>query len=583
MHCANRRAIAVICVLQENTGYPLRMNLPLPLHPARELAPHYYRDNFLRLCDTVEAQYGDLLMPAEQALLRDFRGLPFGAQCLYVRLVSRVGPWFRESRLCYPELGEVGPLLDTLMDSGMAVVAEALTLEQLGRLYTRAELERALGARLPGGGAPRKGALLQAIGELGLEPRDLLRAVVAVDSARVVAPGGVEWVQLLQLLFFGNRHQNLVEFVLSDLGVARYYPYSLDRAHRLFASRAALDEYLACVRLSDGWHALREGGDAQGMADLAREIAPLQVAHPSSERRWYRLRNGLARELERFGEELLAQQLYQGSGLHPARERRARILERRGEWRGAAGLCREILAAPWCEAEREAAQRILARTRRRLHGTPVTRRRDDFAAISLQLPPGDAPVEQRVAEHLAGEWCAVHYVENQLMCALFGLAFWEEIFAPLPGAFNNPFQGAPTDMYEQGFSARRRERLAARLAQLRSADLRCELPGAYRRYAGYQCRWVNWRRIDGALLEAAAAVIPADHLLAVWERILFDPGENRRGFPDLIALGGEPGEYCLIEVKAPGDALQENQKRWLRFFAGHGIPARVAWVAWCDG
>ena len=79
-----------------------------------------------------------------------------------------------------------------------------------------------------------------------------------------------------------------------------------------------------------------------------------------------------------------------------------------------------------------------------------------------------------------------------------------------------------------------------------------------------------------------ARVIPATHLVATWERMLFDPGENRRGFPDLIALGETPGSYRLIEVKAPGDALQESQKRWLRFFVAHGIPASVARVAWRD-
>ncbi len=71
-------------------------------------------------------------------------------------------------------------------------------------------------------------------------------------------------------------------------------------------------------------------------------------------------------------------------------------------------------------------------------------------------------------------------------------------------------------------------------------------------------------------------------MLAIWERMLFDPGENRRGFPDLIALGAAPGDYCLIEVKGPGDALQDSQKRWLRFFQAQHIPAQVAWVEWRD-
>ena len=60
--------------------------------------------------------------------------------------------------------------------------------------------------------------------------------------------------------------------------------------------------------------------------------------------------------------------------------------------------------------------------------------------------------------------------------------------------------------------------------------------------------------------------------------MLFDPRENRKGFPDLIALGENEGEYCLYEVKGPGDALQDSQKRWLRFFQQFKIPAQVAWV-----
>ena len=169
------------------------------------------------------------------------------------------------------------------------------------------------------------------------------------------------------------------------------------------------------------------------------------------------------------------------------------------------------------------------------------------------------------------------------MNTLFGLAFWEQIFIPVPGAFHNPFQSVPTDMYSPGFRARRQHALAARLAELRAGDIQPMLLEAHSRYAPCQCRWVDWRRVDEAMLEAATSAIPGSHLLAIWERILFDPRENRRGFPDLVALGEKPGDYSLIEVKGPGDALQESQKRWLRFFEREGIPATVAWVTWEQG
>jgi VRR-NUC domain len=184
---------------------------------------------------------------------------------------------------------------------------------------------------------------------------------------------------------------------------------------------------------------------------------------------------------------------------------------------------------------------------------------------------------------LMERWPSVCYVENTLMNTLFGLAFWEQIFEAVPGAFHNPFQSVPADMYDSAFRSRRRASLDQRMSQLRAYDnLARILVEAYQRYHGYECRWTNWRHVSAELVEASASIIPAGHLLAIWERMLFDPGENRRGFPDLITLGSRTGDYCLMEVKGPGDALLDSQKRWLRFFQSQGIPAQVAWVKWRD-
>ena len=545
-----------------------------------ELLPHYYRDNFKALCDTVEAQYGDLLTASEQAFLQAFHSLPFAAQCLYVRLVSRLGPWFRESKLFYPELGSIPDALDSLLASGMAEQAEALYVEELGGLYTVPELRQAFGSLLGDAVARTKADLLQAIEALALADDEIMRLLQAVDSERIIAPCGLAEVALLQLLFFGNRRQSLTEFVLSDLGVARYYPYPLDRKHRLFPHREAVEEYLACAELSDVWYELREGEDAAALPQLAVEVLNLEVQFVSSEGRWHRLCNGLARDLERLGELETAASLYECSSRHPARERRLRVLERLQDWPAAVRLAEQVLDEPWCEEERDAAHRVLPRVRRKLGGKPAPRQRDNFPRLDLELTKADLPVEVLAARQLEAQWGQVHYVENALMNALFGLAFWEQIFAPVPGAFHNPFQSVPTDMYSPDFRARRRAALATRMAELRRKGVAPLLRDAYSRYADFQCRWVDWRRLDEALLQVATGVIPDTHLLAVLERMLFDPRENRRGFPDLIALGEDPGEYCLIEVKGPGDALQESQKRWLRFFAQQEIPAMVDWVSW---
>lgn len=547
------------------------------------LPPHYYRDNFLRLCDTVESQYLDLLDDSERAFLQAFRRLSFEAQCLYVRLISRVGPWFRACKLDYPELGEAKPILYELEAANLLEVASALSADDLGALYTRDELTRALAGHIDINGVGDKPSLVATIVDSDLDNATVTRLMLDVDDDRVVAPLGREAVDTLQLLFFGNRRQSLTDFVLSDLGVTRYYPYVLDRGQRKFADRSALDEYLACAAFSDLWYELREDPDRSALVDLARELLAMTVQHDSSKGRWGRLCNGLARDLERLDDGDTALRLYAASHLHPGRERRARILEGQGELAGSRALCEQILEQPWCEDERDAANRILPRLRRALEGKPQPRTRDSFEELRLQLPRVERGVEMAVARELAQDWEAVHYVENKLMNALFGLAFWEQIFSPVPGAFNNPFQSVPGDMYEQGFRQRRHGLLQTRMEALAGMNLQQEITVAYQRFEGYQCRWLDWRYLDAALLKQVLAILPPDHLLAIWDRMLFDPGENRRGFPDLVALGSKAGDYSLIEVKGPGDTLQYSQRRWLRFFAEQAIPACVARVEWaCD-
>ncbi len=554
----------------------------MPASERPDLPPHYYRDNFVQLCDTVEQRYTDLLREPELALLQGFRRLSFPAQCLYVRLVSRVGPWFRVDKLDYPEIGDMGAAVEALLAGELALAPGELTLEELGRLYTRGELLEVFGHDLEGRQSGDKAALLGAVGELHPDPVERLSRLSALDEGGIIAPRGVEIVQLLQLLFFGNRRQSLTEFVLSDLGIARYYPYSLATSYRLFPDREALEEYLECARMGDLHRELNEGGNPQELPVLAAAVLAWKPRFPTTWRRWHRQCNALARDLERLGEDDLAAALYACSRRHPARERRARILERGGAWREASALCREILAEPWCEEEHEAAARILPRVERRLGGRPVPRRRDRFPVMELRLPREEGSVELQVARHIGHQWRSVHYVENTLMNALFGLAFWEEVFSPVAGAFHNPYQSLPSDMFEPGFRERRSELLQERWDTLRDADLGRELAAAYRRYEGYQCRWVNWRAVDEELVARAAHIIPDSSLLAIWERMLFDPAENRRGFPDLLALGEAPGEYRFIEVKGPGDTLRDGQKRWLRFFAARAIPATVAWVSWSD-
>ena len=61
--------------------------------------------------------------------------------------------------------------------------------------------------------------------------------------------------------------------------------------------------------------------------------------------------------------------------------------------------------------------------------------------------------------------------------------------------------------------------------------------------------------------DSAATVVIVDEVMAR----RFWPGERR---------------YELIEVKGPGDKLQDNQVRWLEYCVAHGMPVSVCHVSW---
>ena len=62
--------------------------------------------------------------------------------------------------------------------------------------------------------------------------------------------------------------------------------------------------------------------------------------------------------------------------------------------------------------------------------------------------------------------------------------------------------------------------------------------------------------------------------------MLRDLRGNCAGLPDLIQFWPGERRYRMIEVKGPGDRLQDNQRRWLDFFAAQGMPVVVCNVQW---
>nr|MBF0685001.1 VRR-NUC domain-containing protein [Pseudomonas sp.] len=291
----------------------------------------------------------------------------------------------------------------------------------------------------------------------------------------------------------------------------------------------------------------------------------------------------LGMQLEREGELAQALNVHAGNAYAGARARCIRVLEKLGQPEAALELACAAQAAPESECEAQQLARIVSRLRRALGQDFRPRRRPlDYEQLELTLPASQyvGGVERAVRDHLACPQAPVYYVENTLLNALFGLLCWDAIYAPLPGAFFHPFHAAPADLHQPGFRARRAAVFAACLARLDSDAYLDVIRTRFQSKNGIHTRFVAWSILDEDLLEQALACLPAAHLKAIFERMLDDISDNCAGLPDLIQFLPACKSYRMIEVKGPGDRLQDNQKRWLEFFASHGMPVTVCYVQW---
>jgi hypothetical protein len=386
----------------------------------------------------------------------------------------------------------------------------------------------------------------------------------------------------LRLMFFGNLHQDWSEFVLADLGVFQYETVAFAPSSRAFQQRADVDRYLAL-------HACREAldtlADGESVDQLLAEIAAIETGNAWLDTRRAKLLFRIGQHCERQQDWDAALTVYAGCAWPGARHRRMRVLERSGRIEQALTLTLQAAEAPESEEERQRVARMLPRLQRRL-GHPVARaagvRPIERSALVLSRPAAPFTVEYAARDHLSCPHAPVHYVENGLINSLFGLLCWEPVFGALPGAFFHPFQRGPADLHAPDFHTRRAAQFDACLAQLDSGAYRETILRHLVSKAGLQSPFVFWGILTPELVTQALDCLPAAHLKLWFDRLLRDIRSNRSGLPDLVRFWPAERRYELIEVKGPGDRLQDNQIRWLEYCVQHGMPVRVLDVRWAD-
>ena len=536
--------------------------------------PFYYLENFHDALSWLKARYADLLVEQELAFIDALARMPTHSAALLVRMIMRRGELFRTSKLRYAEIGAPEKAAAPLVELGWIDPRPPLSLEQLCSLLRRDELQAALSLRR----RPRipSNRSRQLALDLNGEPPRPLEKWWCQAPDRVLRVSIAALCERLRLMFFGNFQQDWSTFVLADLGIQHYERVAIHDSARAFRTREHIDHFHALYQL-------RERIDADEPAEDVLAAMPPAVADcPWIEARRSKLIFSLGQRLEKAGRLSDALSAYRGSAHPEARVRAVRVLERMGDFAQASALLASIERESASELEAQRASKMRPRLQRKLglERYPTASQPACPSFEVLLVPDPVRSVEELVREHLADPSAPAIYVENALINSLFGLLFWDAIFAPVPGAFFHPFQSAPVDLLEADFRARRAESFATCFAQLDSGAYRQTILEKLATKHGIQAPFVAWGLLTRELLDLALSCIPPAHLRALFERLLADLQLNRTGLPDLIQFWPDQGRYRMIEVKAPGDRLQDNQVRWLRFCAANGIPAQVCHVRW---
>ncbi|MGN8342524.1 VRR-NUC domain-containing protein [Pseudomonas sp. SMV71] len=539
--------------------------------------PFYYLNNFQQVLAWLSQRYADVLGNEEQRFIENFSALPRVSQGLLVRMVMRKGLRFRHSKLNYGEIGDIGSAVAPLLTLGWVDEQAPLALVELFEVLLKAEILSCLGHLIEQPKA-KKAEWLQALEGQFSQPQ-AFRSWCPQLEDRLYSLTVMPLCDRLRLLFFGNLYQDWSEFVLADLGIFTYEPVEFSAESRGLRSRQDVD---ACLFLYDCQ--LRfEAGEA--LEEVVAHINGLTLDNPWLERRRAKLLFQIGQHGERIGDFALALGIYRDCTYPGARLRMIRVLERIGEYTLALELGEAAAQSPQNAAETQALLRILPRLRRKLGGPPVRRSlAREVERLDLHLPRLDPTlsVEYHVQAHLHDDAAPVHYVENSLINSLFGLLCWPAIFAPLPGAFFHPFQRGPVDLLNEDFHERRAELFAACFAELDDGRYRQTILRRYTEKWGVQSPFVFWGALSEELLEQALDCLPAEHLRHWFLRLLLDIKANRAGMPDLIQFWPQHKAYRMIEVKGPGDRLQDNQLRWLEFCHEHQMPVAVCYVQWAE-
>ncbi|GHB80387.1 VRR-NUC domain-containing protein [Persicitalea jodogahamensis] len=550
-----------------------------------DLPPKYYLDNYRFVLEFVKKLYDAILIDSERQFLDAFDRLSEDAQCLFVRFTNRRGSFFKVNALSYAELTDIPAALTELIESGFIEGLgenHAARTDEVVDLFTKPELlllTQALDPAVPPARSIRKPDLVRWLMH-EYEPKELIEGLDALEPVVKVCYE-VE-AMMMRFLFFGNRHNDMSEFVIRDLGHVQYQSFQEDNFSVRFETRKDVEDKLMISLTGETFHELKDELPPEEIYDwfmnwqggLVGELSA--VAEPSYRR--LVLRVGAWLERKKMPEQALA--VYQLTDHAPSRERRARLLQRVGDVEEALALCEDMIAHPQNADERffglDYREKIKNKKKRVVRRTTKALKDADAVPVPISFR---YRVELGVMEYFRELGYEAAFSENEPWRALFGLVFWDIIYDTNVRAIHHPLQRVPSDFFLPDFYIKRESLLKNRLSELTDRESYSTLvKETYIEKFGTANVLVAWFEGQLELVLRLIRYLEPAQLGAILLEMAKHLRENTRGFPDLLIWKDD--EYDIVEVKSPTDHLSSQQLHWQHFFENIGVNSRVLRVEW---
>ncbi len=559
---------------------------PMPL-PNIELPPKYYLTYFEYLLNFVEAKYAHILNEEERNFITNFKLLSEDEKCLFVRFSNRKGVFFKTDKLNYTEIDDIPKALNSLKIKGFLHEIESIKVEHflligLLEIFTKPELLAFL-----------KTLQIETKGLSGLKKESILdfcientiqKPWLAVLPKNIVHLGFETETMMLKFLFFGNRHAEMTEFVIRDLGIMKYQEFDEDKLVAQFATRQEAEDKLKVSLAKEDFYTMQAAQiDPQNIYIWFDDWAATQknILDPSVLPNYERLvvKVGMYLEKQKLYQEALS--ILRLTKLAPSRERQVRVLQKINHLDEAKALC-EILLGDFQNADErffaiDFLEKLSSKKRTK---KAVTQQLHNSESIAIPLD-WKYQVEAGVIDYYEQQGHRAFFAENHLWKSIFGLLFWDIVFDTNAMAIHHPLQRSPSDLYKPIFWENRRNKLLERLEILNDpADWQVYIEQIFFEKHGTTNPLVEWFPGIFEAVNVVLSKIEAPKMAKIMLEMAKNMKENTRGFPDLFMWTADG--YSFVEVKSPTDNLSNQQLYWLHYFEEIGVNSKVLRVTWED-